>query len=544
MGGGGGGGGDVNQPVDSGTGAPDSGNAVLDAGSTSVDAGTPGVDGGQPVDAGSGGMVDAGKPLVDAGQPAVDAGSFPSFRTCSPPGSRRVINGGTVGPATAPSSCQKPVQPSALQGLQKISFGTHKVNDVLTFKVPASVGSISIVQQAVSATSTVGVRGTTVPNASIPNLLTTPGGLVLFDDNAPQPTNGPSAYLWFQAPSEVTGVVTIPATTAALNLLTAGSLPAGTWSVTVNDYASECAGGSASICTAGASTANTYDVSVLMRGGPVPSTGTIDLSFYLVSNSLTAAGAQTDANIKRMLDTLATIYGRAGLCLGDVTFYDVPAWAKTKYATGVDATATGACDGLDQMFSLSKPGTNTLNFFFVDDIAQAGGGSGGTIVGIDGAIPGPSSVSGTVKSGAVVNITDLPFIGKCTSAINPAACGPDTVAYITAHEGGHWLGLYHTTESDGAAWDPLDDTAKCTCNSTCLSPAAAANCCNPATNRYPDGTPCTGAVTSMSGAVCSSTTKPTCQGSDSLMFWVIDQTSVGNFSAQQSAVIRANPAVQ
>ena len=536
----GGGGGEMHEMIDSGAMEPvDSGTVVVDAGpGVMVDAGKPVVDAGQPV-------VDAGKPIVDAGQPTVDAGTFPSFRTCTPPGTRRVLNGGLVGPATAPSGCQKPVQPSALQGVQKISFGTHKVNDVLTFNVPPSVGGLCIVQQAVSATSTVSVQGQTTPNASIPNLLKTPGGLVLFDDNNPNPpTEGPSTYIWFQAPSEVTGVVTIPATTKALSLLTGGSLPSGTWSVTVNDYAAECAGGSASLCTGGATTANTYDVSVLLRRGPVPSTGTVDLAFYLVSSSLTATTALTDANFKRMLDTLATIYGRAGLCLGDVTLYDVPAWAKAKYATGVDATATGACDGLDQMFTLSKPGDNTLNFFMVDDIAQAGSGSGGTIVGIDGAIPGPSSVGGTVKSGAVVNISDLSFTGLCTSAINPAKCGPDQVAYITAHEGGHWLGLYHTTESSGGAWDPLDDSPKCTCNTTCLSTTAAANCCDPATNKYPDGTPCTGAVTSMSGSVCNSTTKPSCQGADSLMFWVIDQTSVGIFSAQQAAVMRANPVVQ
>jgi hypothetical protein len=29
-----------------------------------------------------------------------------------------------------------------------------------------------------------------------------------------------------------------------------------------------------------------------------------------------------------------------------------------------------------------------------------------------------------------------------------------------------------------------------------------------------------------------------------LMFWIIDTHSVGNFSAEQSAVVRANPVVQ
>ena len=40
-------------------------------------------------------------------------------------------------------------------------------------------------------------------------------------------------------------------------------------------------------------------------------------------------------------------------------------------------------------------------------------------------------------------------------------------------------------------------------------------------------------------------TKPDCGGADNLMFWLIDQTvSVGNFSADQSRVVRANAVVQ
>jgi len=513
----------------------------LDAGS---DGGTqPPFDAGTP-DAGT---FDSGVVVVDSGVRidagmTVDAGLFPPFRTCAPPGTRRLVKGGVSGPTSAPTSCQKPVGSSSLKPGPKLSLGTHRVNETLTFNVPPSVGGLTVVQQAVNATSTVTVSSRVLPNASAPHLLTMPSGMVLFDDTVPPPFDGEQAFVWYQAPSDVTGVLTIPATTPTFRLLNGGTLPTGDWSVTVNDYAAECAN-IPGLCTAGASDAGVYTVEVLLRRGPVPSTGTIDLAFYLVTLNLTATDAMTDLDVKRMLDTLATIYGRAGLCLGTVTFYDVPGWARVKYATGVKADEGEACDDLNQMFTLSKSGENTLNIFFVDSIGQSSGGST-TIVGVDGAIPGPSSVGGTVKSGAVVNIASLKSSSLCRDDINVTLCGPDEVAYITAHEGGHWLGLYHTTEHNGLSYDPLSDSPKCTCSTTCVSVGQAARCCDFNTFTFPNGQPCTDPITSITGDACHSTSRPECAGADHLMFWVIDSNSVGRFSDEQSAVMRANPLVQ
>jgi hypothetical protein len=184
----------------------------------------------------------------------------------------------------------------------------------------------------------------------------------------------------------------------------------------------------------------------------------------------------------------------------------------------------------------------------VDSIAQNGSTSGGEIVGIDGTIPGPATFGGTVHSGAVVNASDL-GVGQslgtnCHGApafgnsLGTGACGADVTAYITAHEGGHFMGLYHTTEAPGSYYDPLNDTPQCQCNTTCLSSTNAAKCLNPST----------GANSSspylLTGADCSQTSKANCQGANDLMFWLLDSHSVGNFSTQQGSVARANPVVQ
>jgi hypothetical protein len=45
----------------------------------------------------------------------------------------------------------------------------------------------------------------------------------------------------------------------------------------------------------------------------------------------------------------------------------------------------------------------------------------------------------------------------------------------------------------------------------------------------------------MSQAEC--TASSTCGGGDNLMFWLFDRRAIGTLTAEQTAVMRANPAV-
>ena len=216
--------------------------------------------------------------------------------------------------------------------------------------------------------------------------------------------------------------------------------------------------------------------------------------------------------MQRYLSTLAVLYGRAGLCLGTITFYDVPSWAKNKWATGIDANKTSPCDGLDQMFTLSKEG-NALNFFLVDSITQGSSTTAGEVVGIDGTIAGPSSIGGTVHSGAVVNFSDYASGSGCSGAPNFTKCGADVTAYITAHEGGHWMGLYHTTESIGGIYNPLSDSPQCICDSACGVASSATACCYESEHGGFTGSCTSGEPTFLTGANCTKSTS-TCGGGD------------------------------
>ena len=135
----------------------------------------------------------------------------------------------------------------------------------------------------------------------------------------------------------------------------------------------------------------------------------------------------------------------AGITIGEVQYFDVPASQAASFA--VIDTIEGKDSELRRLFEVSSGApNNAMNFFLVREIK--GGGSGFTILGIAGGIPGIPFEQGTNASGVAVTTLDL-------------AQDPKSVARTMAHEGGHWLGLWHTTEQNGEMHDPLSDTPEC-----------------------------------------------------------------------------------
>jgi hypothetical protein len=437
---------------------------------------------------------------------------------------RQIINGGAVGPPAQPVGCQKPVVNISYPGAQPQVLGAFTVGSKINFNVPDGTGTISILQQVVDggAPDTLNIKGVnSQPNGLVPFQLLGPDGGVYFDDDVVPADDLSTMEVAFSTPVAACAAMTLPNTTQALSH-EKGGYPTGTWTLTVNDYARECASGdsTATPCSGGSSTQQ-YDIQVVTK--PIMGDkGIVDLGFYMVSEDWSAASAILDANggWTRMLDSMATIYAGAGICLGNVTFYDVPKWAKTAYATNINATDNDPCSPIDQMFTLSQPG-GAIPLFFVDDILSSSTGAGNIIVGIDGAIPGPSGAGGTVHSGALVNVANLLNNVNCLTTPLFHDCGADQVAYISSHESGHFMGLYHTTEGHGALFDPIGDTPQC-----------ASSC-----DFDHDG--------AVSGVECSddSSTSQSCGGATNTMFWQLSSQSRGLFSVEQGKVMRANPAI-
>ena len=441
-----------------------------------------------------------------------------------------LVAGGTVGPSTEPTSCQRPVVSSTLPGGQVQHLGQFAVGTQHSFNVPPGTVSVSIVSQAVSAVSQIVVNGNAINNSVVPGLVILPDGTTLYSDWVSPPDNVSLSPLVYQGLTPNTGVLTYPNTTPGLDVVSSTGAPGGSWSMTVNDFAFECL---ATTGCNGGSDGGVYDITVLTKPGPLATQGTLDVAIYLVTESgLTSASAPNNASVKRFVQALAKMYGDAGICLGNVTFYDVPSWAQAKYASSINVDQDGPCQDLHQMFTLSQPG-NTLNFFFVDAL-HTSNNVGGTLVGLDGAIPGASTLGGTPASGAAVTMADL-SAGNCTSpSVDPSHCGADEVAFITAHEGGHWLGLYHTSESHGTHFDPLVDTPSCVCD-LCAKAGEVNNCADK--NSNPDGGP-----TFVDGDRCLQSTVA-CGGGENLMFWELNPSSVGTLTHEQAEVMLANPLV-
>lgn len=228
--------------------------------------------------------------------------------------------------------------------------------------------------------------------------------------------------------------------------------------------------------------------SAVYRTGSVAESGTIDINAVFVGAGLTADDAKGSESFATMLEELGSIWAGGGLSVGSVSYSDFDGNA-SKFSI-LDSSSSE----LGQLFETGEDGP-ALNVFFVEEITAS---DGATIVGLSAGPPGAATIGGTSKSGMAITSLDLEE-------------SPAYVAQILAHEGAHFLGLFHTSEKDGSAHDPLSDTQQCTSDSNSDGVIAPSEC---------------------EGA-----------GGDNLMFWAPPETATA-LSADQSWVLRRNPAVQ
>jgi hypothetical protein len=80
--------------------------------------------------------------------------------------------------------------------------------------------------------------------------------------------------------------------------------------------------------------------------------------------------------------------------------------------------------------------------------------AGGLVAGYSLGLPGPVDVDHPT---AAVLVATAPFASPGDASLDLPA-----MAVTCAHEMGHYLGLYHTSERDGQQHDPIADTPECT----------------------------------------------------------------------------------
>ena len=136
---------------------------------------------------------------------------------------------------------------------------------------------------------------------------------------------------------------------------------------------------------------------------------------------------------------MSTIYSNNGITL---SVKDTITISESQYATVSSSFIDSTTSAL-----VSQGSEDTVNLFFVEDQPS----SETAILGVSAGIPGTMNIASSWNG--VINYLSAHATG---STLNIQVLG-ETVA----HEMGHWLGLFHTTEAAGSSFDPLSDTAQC-----------------------------------------------------------------------------------
>jgi hypothetical protein len=180
---------------------------------------------------------------------------------------------------------------------------------------------------------------------------------------------------------------------------------------------------------------------------------TIDFNIYLVRvPGMTAANAPDDPNMSAVLATFDAIFAAADVQIGQVRFFDVTGADADRYGVlrsdadlnGLVALTTRPGDTVDDVLS--------ANVFFLRSITMGGA------IGIASALPGPAGLHGTSGSGVVFTSQ---FLGQQFQEDGRTVDGNAYTGVVFAHEVGHYLGLFHTSEQFGFGYDPLPDTPRC-----------------------------------------------------------------------------------
>lgn len=183
----------------------------------------------------------------------------------------------------------------------------------------------------------------------------------------------------------------------------------------------------------------------------------LDLHLYYVGAAgLSPAGERGPEPIALALDEVDRILAQARVAVRVVGQRAVPGAILERGVTfpqqdprqGLShlQTGYGLWPELPGLFALSAGARDpALNLFFVADIA---GMEDGEVQALAGGTPGPPGMHGTGASGIAI----------ATDMLLPR---PAQLGRTLAHEIGHYLGLLHTTEADGAEADALGDTPRC-----------------------------------------------------------------------------------
>ncbi len=197
--------------------------------------------------------------------------------------------------------------------------------------------------------------------------------------------------------------------------------------------------------------ATSADVTVLRRRGPDPGSGTLDLNLFVLDGSRLSTN-----DLNQGLAVFQEVFAKAGIAVGSVNAYNVTSAQEfLSLEVDDDAFLNPAAPIRRLVKSLSSQGPAlAFNVFFVRSLGEG-------LFGISLGLPSALGIPGTISSGLVVSVS-----------AHESAGGFDTRNFgqTIAHETGHNMGLYHTSERDGSQHDTISDTPQCAATGGELSP--------------------------------------------------------------------------
>jgi len=174
-------------------------------------------------------------------------------------------------------------------------------------------------------------------------------------------------------------------------------------------------------------------VNLALRTGSTPSAATIVVQPYITGTTWSAG------DISVALIIMKRIYSKNGITL---TINDTITISDTQYAA-VSGTFTDSTTSA----LVTQGSTAAVNLFFIEDYSGSWSGILGNAAGIPGSMGIANSWNGVLIS--------------LTAHASGAMLEAQLLGETAAHEMGHQLGLFHTTESGGTQFDILSDTLEC-----------------------------------------------------------------------------------
>ncbi|MDP7621657.1 MAG: zinc-dependent metalloprotease family protein [SAR324 cluster bacterium] len=174
-------------------------------------------------------------------------------------------------------------------------------------------------------------------------------------------------------------------------------------------------------------------VKLALRSGTTPTSTTIVVQPYITGTTWSAA------DLSDALSVMSSIYSANGITLSinsTITISDSQYTAVSGYFT--DSTTSAL---------VSQGSTEAVNLFFIEDYT----GSWSNVLGNAAGIPGSMGIANAWNG--VLNSLNAHASGSTLDA--------QLLGETAAHEMGHQLGLFHTTEKGGTEFDIITDTAEC-----------------------------------------------------------------------------------